>query len=154
MNGQQEMHLQPTVSARHSPREPGDAHPDRIVHNLIGSDACAYTRQFQLSLSSCAQPISKVVDVPVVMHRTAPQVKTFEGLQVQVIDKTLPNTIGEADAGIKWCCPLCGYSVSGRQEDEGLRCEPARRQRVCHCLKLLTHCRAWGGRTMSKEVSR
>ena len=69
-NGQDEMHLQPTVTARHSPREPRDAHPDRIVHNLIGSDACAYTRQFQLSLSSCAQPISKVVDVPVVMHPT------------------------------------------------------------------------------------
>ena len=50
VNGQHEMHLQPTVSARHSPREPGDAHPDRIVHNLIGSDASAYTRQFQLSL--------------------------------------------------------------------------------------------------------
>ena len=113
VNGQHEMHLQPTVTARHSPREPGDAHPDRIVHNFIGSDACAYTRQFQLSVSSYAHPISKVVDVLAVMHRLVPQVKTVEGLQVQVIDKTLPNTIGEADADIKWCGLLCGYSVSG-----------------------------------------
>ena len=51
---------------------------------------------------------------------------------MQVIDKTLPSTIGEADADIKCFGPLCGYSVSGRQEDAGLRCEPARRQRVCH----------------------